>query len=93
MCLGKPRPSPARRPPGAGFNEAEAHVPRKTGCWPRWMRRSQKCFNEAEAHVPRKTGAGQWSIDTTTGFNEAEAHVPRKTRFGEFKPEAEKVLQ
>src|SRR5690606_529243 len=41
----------SRSPPG--FNEAEAHVPRKIGPAPR-VAESSEGFNEAEAHVPRK---------------------------------------
>ena len=54
MCLGKPFGSLFGAEPGRCFNEAEAHVPRKT-C--RYCQENADIigFNEAEAHVPRKT--------------------------------------
>ena len=82
MCLGKQSiPCSHSGDSAQGFNEAEAHVPRKTRINSSGRPSAYSCFNEAEAHVPRKTRLVRL-VDTLypTGFNEAEAHVPRKTR-------------
>src|SRR5437899_1408462 len=55
MCLGKPRRRKWRALHSRRFNEAEAHVPRKTQGVRGGHARIVASFNEAEAHVPRKT--------------------------------------
>ena len=55
MCLGKLSAPDLSNLSTSGFNEAEAHVPRKTTSAPLAQRRVWNRFNEAEAHVPRKT--------------------------------------
>ena len=79
MCPGKHDCTLIGQRPIFRFNEAEAHVPRKTAKPSEADNRRQSCFNEAEAHVPRKTLCGWRTCPDTGGFNEAEAHVPRKT--------------
>src|SRR2546430_926279 len=77
-CLGKRRSRMKRSLCCRAFNEAEAHVPRKTRRAQSVFFARSRAFNEAEAHVPRKT-----ELDADAHQNAVRPSMrPRHTRLG-----------